>query len=320
MRRDRRPLLRPARRHRPVPPRARARRLRRGLRGDDAGRPPATTSSCHALDALRNLDHRGATGAEADTGDGAGILIQVPDAFLRAVVDVRPARRPAPTPSAWRSCPPTTPRAATAEAASRSIAAERGPARSSAGATCPSTPDLVGAHRPRRACRRSGSCSSRDPGERPDRHRARPASPSACASAPSTRPTSTSRRCRPAPSSTRACSRPPQLEPFFPDLVRRARSSPRSRSCTPASRPTPSRRGRWPTRTATSPTTARSTPSRATATGCAPARRCSPATCSPATSSRLFPICTPGASRLGHASTRCSSCCTSAAARCRTPC
>ena len=35
--------------------------------------------------ALCNMEHRGATGAEADTGDGAGILIQVPDAFLRAV-------------------------------------------------------------------------------------------------------------------------------------------------------------------------------------------------------------------------------------------
>ena len=40
-----------------------------------------------ALTALRNLDHRGAAGAEPDSGDGAGILIQVPDAFLRAVVD-----------------------------------------------------------------------------------------------------------------------------------------------------------------------------------------------------------------------------------------
>jgi glutamate synthase (NADPH/NADH) large chain len=38
----------------------------------------------HALTALRNLDHRGAVGAEVDTGDGAGILLQVPDAFLRA--------------------------------------------------------------------------------------------------------------------------------------------------------------------------------------------------------------------------------------------
>ncbi|GAB7189724.1 glutamate synthase large subunit [Kineococcus sp. NUM-3379] len=40
----------------------------------------------HALTALRNLDHRGAVGAETDTGDGAGILTQVPDAFLREVV------------------------------------------------------------------------------------------------------------------------------------------------------------------------------------------------------------------------------------------
>src|SRR3954454_18421103 len=40
-----------------------------------------------ALTALRNLDHRGAAGAEVNSGDGAGILLQVPDAFLRAVVD-----------------------------------------------------------------------------------------------------------------------------------------------------------------------------------------------------------------------------------------
>ena len=40
-----------------------------------------------ALTSLCNLEHRGATGAEQNTGDGAGILIQVPDAFLRAVVD-----------------------------------------------------------------------------------------------------------------------------------------------------------------------------------------------------------------------------------------
>ncbi|MCW2795418.1 glutamate synthase large subunit [Nocardioides sp.] len=38
-----------------------------------------------ALTALRNLEHRGAAGAEPNSGDGAGILMQVPDAFLRAV-------------------------------------------------------------------------------------------------------------------------------------------------------------------------------------------------------------------------------------------
>ncbi len=40
-----------------------------------------------ALTALRNLDHRGAAGSEPDSGDGAGLLLQVPDAFLRAEVD-----------------------------------------------------------------------------------------------------------------------------------------------------------------------------------------------------------------------------------------
>jgi glutamate synthase domain-containing protein 2/glutamate synthase domain-containing protein 1/glutamate synthase domain-containing protein 3 len=36
-----------------------------------------------ALDALENLEHRGAEGADPNTGDGAGILLQIPDAFLR---------------------------------------------------------------------------------------------------------------------------------------------------------------------------------------------------------------------------------------------
>ncbi|MDQ2749171.1 MAG: glutamate synthase large subunit [Actinomycetota bacterium] len=39
----------------------------------------------HALTALHNLDHRGAAGAEPSSGDGAGITVQVPDVFLRAV-------------------------------------------------------------------------------------------------------------------------------------------------------------------------------------------------------------------------------------------
>jgi glutamate synthase (ferredoxin) len=37
-----------------------------------------------ALTVLLNLEHRGATGAEKNTGDGAGLLLQTPHAFLRA--------------------------------------------------------------------------------------------------------------------------------------------------------------------------------------------------------------------------------------------
>ncbi len=40
-----------------------------------------------ALDALDNLEHRGAEGADAKTGDGAGILTQIPHEFLRSVVE-----------------------------------------------------------------------------------------------------------------------------------------------------------------------------------------------------------------------------------------
>src|ERR1039457_2092233 len=67
-----------------------------------------------ALAALENLEHRGAEGADPNTGDGAGILLQIPDAFIRAVVagvDLPPAggygvggcyppRHPAPRPPA----------------------------------------------------------------------------------------------------------------------------------------------------------------------------------------------------------------------------
>src|SRR6187402_3808286 len=38
-----------------------------------------------ALDALRHLEHRGAVGSDAGTGDGAGIVTQIPHDFLAAV-------------------------------------------------------------------------------------------------------------------------------------------------------------------------------------------------------------------------------------------
>ena len=39
------------------------------------------------LELLENLEHRGTTGAETDTGDGAGIMLQTPDAFFEDVLE-----------------------------------------------------------------------------------------------------------------------------------------------------------------------------------------------------------------------------------------
>jgi glutamate synthase (NADPH/NADH) large chain/glutamate synthase (ferredoxin) len=44
---------------------------------------PLHETVTRALTVLANTEHRGAAGADADTGDGAGILTQLPDAFLR---------------------------------------------------------------------------------------------------------------------------------------------------------------------------------------------------------------------------------------------
>ena len=41
-----------------------------------------------ALTILENLAHRGASGAEVNTGDGAGILVQIPDRFLREQLEI----------------------------------------------------------------------------------------------------------------------------------------------------------------------------------------------------------------------------------------
>jgi glutamate synthase domain-containing protein 2/glutamate synthase domain-containing protein 1/glutamate synthase domain-containing protein 3 len=48
-----------------------------------------------ALEVLVNLDHRGAAGADPLTGDGAGITIQLPDAFMRKVANEEDISLPA---------------------------------------------------------------------------------------------------------------------------------------------------------------------------------------------------------------------------------
>ena len=49
-----------------------------------------------ALFILENLEHRGAVGADPLSGDGAGILIQIPHAFLAAECASLSIRLPAP--------------------------------------------------------------------------------------------------------------------------------------------------------------------------------------------------------------------------------
>ena len=52
-----------------------------------AGREKSHKIVQDGIVALENLKHRGACGCEVNTGDGAGVLIQVPDHFLREVCE-----------------------------------------------------------------------------------------------------------------------------------------------------------------------------------------------------------------------------------------
>src|SRR6266550_3660522 len=48
-----------------------------------------------SIQVLINLDHRGACGCEVNTGDGAGILVQMPHAFLKQVCAAKEIDLPA---------------------------------------------------------------------------------------------------------------------------------------------------------------------------------------------------------------------------------
>ena len=100
----------------------------------------------------------------------------------------------------------------------------------------------AGLHRPRQGRhghRRARAQALHHPQGRPDTRSRRSSSRTARSS--------TCRRCRRARSSTRACCSRTRSAPTTRTCRTRA-SLPRSRSCTSASRPTPSRRGTWRTR------------------------------------------------------------------------
>ena len=168
--------------------------------------------------ALENLEHRGATGADSKSGDGAGILMQMPDAFFREEVDFE--LPPAGTYGVAMCFLPTNPAraredrgAARAERPRRGPggpglarrAARRGARRSTANRTRPCMRQLfVGARR--RVRHRPGRVRAqalRDPPHL--RARVGPG-------------LLRLRRSPRARSSTRGCSSPDQVRGFFPDL------------------------------------------------------------------------------------------------------
>ena len=111
-----------------------------------------------ALQVLKNLAHRGACGCEVNTGDGAGILVQMPDAFLRKVAPAaaaarRRVRRRPRVPAARRRAPRGR------RAALRARSSPRKASGCSAGATC--RPTTARSARARsRSSRSSGRSSS----------------------------------------------------------------------------------------------------------------------------------------------------------------
>ena len=155
-----------------------------------------------AITALRNLEHRGAVGAEPDSGDGAGILFQVPDRSCApspaSTSRGRPLRRRHRLPARRHRAGRQDPLAVEAIAAEESLrvlgwrdvpvdAASSAPRR---GSVMPTFSQIFVT---------AGDGSTRWPWS---------GWPTASASVPSTRPTSTSRRCPPGPWPTRACSPP----------------------------------------------------------------------------------------------------------------
>ena len=116
-----------------------------------------------ALTALHNLDHRGAAGAEPSSGDGAGITVALPDAFLRTVV---PFELPAAGRVRGRLRVPAAGRRPRRLASRSLVEARRAPRRgwsSSAGASVPTDRRRPRADGAQRHARASSSCSSPAP-------------------------------------------------------------------------------------------------------------------------------------------------------------
>ena len=114
-----------------------------------------------AIQVLTNLDHRGAAGSEANTGDGAGVLLQMPHAFLKEAC--KKARITLPAPGEYGSglvfLPRDRDQAPAARGALRADRAVRGPDDPRLAHACRSTTP-PSARPPRPASRSSARSSS----------------------------------------------------------------------------------------------------------------------------------------------------------------
>ena len=209
-----------------------------------------------ALTALRNLEHRGAAGAEPNSGDGAGILLQVPDAFLRAVVDFElPAASSYAVGTAF--LPGDDESVAKTRRRIEEIAAEEGlnvlgwrEVPIETGVLGATALGVMPAFRQLFVCRRRVADHRHGPGAprvlpaQARRARVRRLLPVAVLAHPRLQGHADHRPAR----------------PVLPRPGRRAGGLGRWPWSTHGSRPTPSRAGRWLTRSGSSRTTARSTP------------------------------------------------------------
>ena len=249
-----------------------------------------------------NLEHRGACGCEKNTGDGAGILMQMPHGFLARGVRDRSAS----------SCPPPGEYGvgmvflphdpgsrAACEHLFEQVVARRGPDRSSAGARC--RPTTACSARPRSGRSRSSSRSSS--AAAPDVDRRRRVRAQALRDPPARRDTRCARSTCPSKASfyipSLSCTHhrlqgdaqlPSSCRSSIPDLRDDRRRVGAGAGALALLAPTRSRAGRARIPTATSPTTARSTRCAATSTGCTRARACSSRSCSATTSRKICPV------------------------------
>ena len=232
----------------------RARRLRHRLRRRHRRAAPRARSSTRLLEGLCRVRHRGAIAADRRTGDGAGLLLPIPDALRpeagRRARDGLPARRIGADATSRR---PAGPRVSSLSAGGR-CRSTRTTSATRRGRRMPRIEQLLLAA-PAGALRRRGRVA-RLPRAPPRRARGRRLHRLALLPHRHLQGALRRRRAR--------------------RLLPRPRSGPisrsRSASSTSASRRTRRPPGSGRSRSASSATTARSTRSRATSTGCAPAR------------------------------------------------